>query len=115
MENRMDPHVRAMLDAGSDAERAGVLLCAPVFTLMRWREAFRQACRRAAFDVGVAYLDAWHDSLSNTRQLGAFRGDLLGAAKMPLLYLVHPLQPMAEGKAANAARERRPRVEALEP
>lgn len=88
MSNQMDPHVRAMLEAATDVQRSQILLSAPVFSLMRWREAFRQACRRAAFDEGVAYLDAWHDALSATRDRGGFRGVALEAAKMPLLYQI---------------------------
>jgi hypothetical protein len=93
MDNERNKFVSAMINADDDAARAGVLLEAPVFVLMRWRDAFARCCHHAAFDAGVAYLDAWHDSLSNTRQLGGFRGDLIGSAQMPLLYLVEQARP----------------------
>ena len=88
MTNQMDPHVKAMLEAATDVQRSEILLSAPVFTLMRWREVFHKACRRAAFDEGVVYLDAWHEALAATRDRGGFRGTALGSAQMPLLYQI---------------------------
>jgi hypothetical protein len=74
----LDPHVRLMRDAESDAARAGVLLGAPVFTLMRWRSVFSQHCRRAAFDEGVTYLDTLAETLGKERH----RGNLAGTMPM---------------------------------
>ena len=74
----LDPWVKAMRDAETDAARAGVLLEAPVNTLMRWREAFDRYCRRAAFDEGVTYLAELRETLAKARH----RGNLAGTAPM---------------------------------
>lgn len=72
----LNPHVRLMRDAESDAVRAGVLLTAPVFTLMRWRSVFTLHCRRAAFDEGVAYLEALAETLGKERHRGNLSGTM---------------------------------------
>ncbi len=74
----LDPWVKAMRDAETDAARAGVLLEAPVKTLMRWRETFLQHCRRAAFDEGETYLAELRKTLAKPRH----RGNLSGTAPM---------------------------------
>ncbi|MBZ9985688.1 hypothetical protein LB572_01110 [Mesorhizobium sp. BH1-1-5] len=72
----LDPHVRAMRDAEDDAERANVLLTAPVFTLMRWRATFVTYCRRAAFRDGEHYLNMLADTLSKERHRGNLGGTM---------------------------------------
>ncbi|MCV3209622.1 hypothetical protein OHD62_17410 [Mesorhizobium sp. YC-39] len=74
----LDPFVRRMRDAESDAARAAVLLEAPVFTLMRWRQVFDLHCRRAAFGEGADYLAALAETLSKPRH----RGNLTGTMPM---------------------------------
>jgi hypothetical protein len=74
----LDEHVKRMRDAETDAERAEVLLSAPVLTLLRWRDRFEHFCRRAAFDEGVTYLHVLRETMSKPR----FRGNLGGAMPM---------------------------------
>jgi len=74
----IDEWVSRMRRAETDADRADVLLSAPVFVLMRWKHLFRECCRRAAFDDGEAYLDALSETLSKPRH----RGNLAGTMPM---------------------------------
>ncbi|RWO90904.1 hypothetical protein [Mesorhizobium sp.] len=74
----LDPYVRRMRDAESDAARAAVLLQAPVFTLMRWRLVFESHCRRAAFSEGEDYLAVLAETLGKPRH----RGNLAGTMPM---------------------------------
>lgn len=78
MTNTLDHYVRLMRNAEDDAARATVLLTAPVFTLMRWRDVFVSCCRRAAFGEGETYLDALAETLSKERH----RGNLAGTMPM---------------------------------
>lgn len=94
----LDPFVRQMRDAESDAARALVLLSAPLFTLMRWKDVFREHCRRAAFDEGGDYLDALTEALARPRHLGKFTTTAPDALAIKLLWI-------ADG---GAARERGP-------
>lgn len=81
----LDPFVRRMRDAETDAERAAVLLEAPVFTLLRWASVFDHHCRRAAFGEGVDYLVALRETLGRQRHRGEFPGVMLSAATTSLL------------------------------
>lgn len=74
----LDRYVLAMREAEDDAARANVLLSAPVFTLMRWRDVFVTCCRRAAFGEGETYLDALAETLGKERH----RGNLAGTMPM---------------------------------
>lgn len=81
----LEPYVKRMRDAGSDAERAAVLLEAPVLTLLRWRGVFDDCCRRAAFDEGRRYLDALVADLGHERHRGVSPGVGLSAATSVLV------------------------------
>ena len=78
MDNGLNPDVKRMRDAETDAERADVLLSAPVFTLTRWKHLFEEHCRRARFDEGVTYLDVLCETLNTPRH----RGNLAGTVPM---------------------------------
>lgn len=60
----MLPVLRMMHEARSDRERAELLLCVPDLQLMKYREAFEQACERAGFTLGQQYINfrraGWH-------------------------------------------------------
>ncbi|MCO5071120.1 MAG: hypothetical protein M9944_07935 [Rhizobiaceae bacterium] len=56
-----DPHdmlpiIRQMHEADGDGERARILLSVPDKTLLKYRGAFVQACRRAQFELGETYV-----------------------------------------------------------
>lgn len=87
--NTLDPHIARMRAAESDAQRAGVLLEAPVFTLIRWRPVFVQLCRRAAFDEGVVYLDTLAETLAKERHRGNLTGTMaMAGATSTLLHVL---------------------------
>ncbi|WP_265518948.1 hypothetical protein [Nitratireductor luteus] len=64
MTHSMIPIIREMHDAGSDEERARVLLMVSDAVLMKYRHVFEAACRHAQFDCGLEYINvrraAWH-------------------------------------------------------
>ncbi|RWC29824.1 MAG: hypothetical protein EOS70_23330 [Mesorhizobium sp.] len=90
----LDPFVRRMRDAESDAARAAVLLEAPVFTLMRWRSVFDLHCRRAAFGEGADYLAVLSETLGKPRH----RGNLAGT--MPMAGATATLLGIVDGSGA---------------
>jgi hypothetical protein len=53
----MLPIIREMLDAGSDEERGRIMLRAPDAVLIKYRDQFEIACRKAHFDVGLEFID----------------------------------------------------------
>lgn len=55
--NDMLPIIRQMHDAESDEARAQILLVVPDAVLMRYREVFEAACRRARFELGLHFID----------------------------------------------------------
>lgn len=64
MTDSMLPILRQMHDAETDQERARLLLQCPDAILMKYRDAFIAACRRAQFDAGVGFIHwrraVWH-------------------------------------------------------
>ena len=64
MTDTMLPIIRQMHDAETDAARARILLIVPDAVLRRYREVFEAACKRAGFDLGVAFIEIrraeWH-------------------------------------------------------
>lgn len=68
--NEMDPWVRLFLDADTHAERAEVLVTAPVTVLMRYREAFSRMCERTGFVPGAEYIEAIRTMLGRKRHRG---------------------------------------------
>lgn len=64
MTDTMLPILRQMHDASDDRERAVLLLSVPDSVLMKYREMFEAACRRARFDLGVEFIQwrraGWH-------------------------------------------------------
>ena len=53
----MLPIIRQMHDAADDHARAAVLLCVPDSVLLKYRDVFEAACRRAGFNLGLSYID----------------------------------------------------------
>lgn len=87
--NTLDHYVRMMREAEDDAARAKVLLTAPVFTLMRWRDVFVTCCRRAAFGEGETYLDALAETMAKERHRGNLGGTMpMAGATSVLLGIV---------------------------
>lgn len=66
----MDPWVRLFLDADTHAERAEVLVSAPLSVLMRYREALSRICERTGFSPGADYLVAIRTMLLRRRHRG---------------------------------------------
>jgi hypothetical protein len=60
----MLPIIRQMLEAYTDEVRARILLRVPDAVLGKFRPVFEQACRRAGFDLGLAFIEIrraeWH-------------------------------------------------------
>ena len=58
------PIIRHMHDAADHHERAAVLLRVPDIVLMKHRGVFEDACRRAQFEAGIAFIEwrraTWH-------------------------------------------------------
>lgn len=84
----LHPDIARLRAAESDADRAAVLLEAPVRVLMLWRQAFANTCRRAAFFEGVAYLDAMADALAAPRQRGLVGTMALAGATTTLIGII---------------------------
>ena len=57
MTDTMLPIIRQMHDAADDHARAAVLLCVPDSVLLKYRDVFEAACRRAGFNLGLSYID----------------------------------------------------------
>lgn len=53
----MLPIIRQMHDAEDDRARGRILLTVPDLVLWKHREVFEAACRRAAFEAGLAFID----------------------------------------------------------
>ncbi len=94
--NPIDPDILAFRLADSDAERAGVMLEAPVGTLLRWREAFERMCDTVGFTAGTDYLKALSSATRARRNRGGFGTMALDGAQSRLLELVD----RGEGRAA---------------
>jgi len=60
----MLPIIRQFHEAANDEERAQLLLMVSDAVLMKYREVFEAACRRAGFEAGLQFIDwrraAWH-------------------------------------------------------
>ncbi len=57
MTDSMLPILRGLLDAADDRARAAVLLQMPDSVMVKFRPVVDAACRRAGFDLGLAYVD----------------------------------------------------------
>lgn len=89
MTDTMLPIIRQMHEAESDEARARILLVVSDLVLMRYREAFEQACRRARFDLGQHFIDIrraeWSavrgaDGQHNKALFAEFRADFVAFA-----------------------------------
>jgi len=84
----LDPDIKAFRDAESDAHRAAILLCAPVGTLLRWRDVFERYARVVGFMEGTNYLAALSVATRRRRQRGTFGSMELDGATTRLLGLI---------------------------
>ena len=64
MTDSMLPIIRQMHDADDHRDRAAILLRVPDMVLIKYREVFETACRRAGFELGLHFIDCrratWH-------------------------------------------------------
>ncbi|MER2535502.1 MAG: hypothetical protein ABTQ31_10115 [Rhizobiaceae bacterium] len=97
VDNALDPDIAALRDADGDAFRARILLAVPVVTLLRLGSEFRAICRHAAFDEGIAYLDALANAMRARRHLGIIDSVALGATRVRLLYIADVTPGRADG------------------
>lgn len=65
--NDMLPIIRQFHDADGDAERAKLLLNVPDIILAKYEPVFREACRRARFDIGEDWITQKIDALRAVR------------------------------------------------
>lgn len=61
------PIIRQMHEAESDQARARILLMVPDAVLMKYREVFEAACRRAQFHLGLRFIEFRRASWSAVR------------------------------------------------
>lgn len=67
MTDSMLPIIRQMHDAADDRVRARILLAVPDMVLLKHREVFEAACRRASFELGAQFI-AWRRAGWNARR-----------------------------------------------
>ena len=65
----MLPIISQMHEAESDRERASILLRVPDLVLMKYREVFEAACRRAGFQTGLEFINWRRAGWSAVRQV----------------------------------------------
>jgi len=87
MTDSMLPILRAMHDAGTDAERAVILLTCPISIMLKYRHVLEGACARHGFAAGSEYLICFYAAMYQTRYRGALRGAALKHAEGQLLLL----------------------------
>lgn len=93
MTDTMLPILRAMHDAGTDAERAVILLTCPISIMLKYRQVLESACTRHQFDVGSEYLICFYAAMHQTRYRGNVRGAALKHAEGQLLLLCDAVSP----------------------
>lgn len=100
MTSMLDPDIRAMREAESEAAAAAVLLSAPFATLLRYRRFFASHCIRTGFAAGTAYLDALGETLHKQRHRGHVNEILHNRARCDLIQIVE-----VAARPADARRE----------
>lgn len=65
--SKVSPLIDEFHDARTHAERADVLLRAPIRLLCRYRDLFITGCERTGFQVGADYVATLHVSLDAVR------------------------------------------------
>lgn len=61
------PVIDQMHNAGSDRERAAILLACPYTVLWKYSHVFVEACRTYEFDTGEDYVHVVHSSMCQVR------------------------------------------------
>lgn len=87
MTDTMLPILRAMHDAGNNAERAEILLTCPISIMLKYRQVLESSCERHGFDAGSEYLTCFYAAMHQTRHRGAVKGAALTHAQGNLLLL----------------------------
>ncbi|TIR00847.1 hypothetical protein [Mesorhizobium sp.] len=57
MTDTMLPMLRQLYDADGDRARADILLRMPDSVMLKYRGSIEECCRRASFEVGLAFVD----------------------------------------------------------
>ncbi|RWK12516.1 hypothetical protein [Mesorhizobium sp.] len=57
MTDTMLPMLRQLYDADGDRSRADILLRMPDSVMLKYRGSIVECCRRASFEVGLAFVD----------------------------------------------------------
>ncbi len=100
----LDPDIAAFRAADSDEARAGVLLAAPVNTLLRWRQTFERMCDVVGFGEGRRYLAALSAAMNARRERGLIATQPLESAKVDLYGVIEGHRRRAPGEAGKADR-----------
>lgn len=87
MTDTMLPILREMHDAGTDADRAAILLTCPISIMLKYRQVLESACARHKFEAGSEYLVCFYAAMHQTRYRGNVRGAALKHAEGQLLLL----------------------------
>ncbi|MEN5277328.1 hypothetical protein ABE527_10285 [Brucella sp. TWI432] len=87
MTDTMLPILRAMHDAGTDAERAAILLTCPISIMLKYRQVLEASCAQHGFDAGSEYLTCFYAAMHETRYRGLIKGAALKHAQGHLLLL----------------------------
>lgn len=87
MTDTMLPILRTMHDAGTDAERAEILLTCPISIMLKYRQVLEASCERHGFIAGSEYLTCFYAAMHQTRHRGVVRGAALTYAQGNLLLL----------------------------
>ncbi len=93
MTDTMLPILRAMHDAGTDAERAEILLTCPISIMLKYRQVLESSCERHGFDAGSEYLIYFYAAMHQTRHRGAVKGAALTYAQGYLQLLCDAVSP----------------------
>ena len=87
MSDTMLPILRAMHDAGTNVERAEILLSCLISIMLKYRNVLESSCERHGFDAGSDYLTCFYAAMHETRYRGAVKGVALTHAQGHLLLL----------------------------
>lgn len=93
MTDFMLPILRAMHDAGTDADRAEILLMCPINIMIKYRHVLERACEVAQFEAGTEYLICFFAALHEVRHRGEIKGAALRHAQGRLLLICDGATP----------------------
>lgn len=93
MSDTMLPILRAMHDAGTNAERAEILLLCPIAIMLKYRSVLESSCERHGFSAGAEYLACFYAAMHQTRHRGSLKGAALKHAEGQLLLIARQVMP----------------------